>query len=107
LLTALTDEQKRYMSLFRQVNIIFNDYISIIFCTLVLGIITTGTLVFSLAMFFCYIFSSTIFNYMKLYHRLQQKYKNQSFKPFVGLISSIFIMALYISYFVRREYFGV
>jgi hypothetical protein len=94
------------MSLYRQINVIFNEYFAVIFCTLIFGIITGTTLIFALAMFFCYLFSATIFNYMKLYDRLKTQYKNQTFRPFTGMMSSIFVMGLFISYFIRTEYFG-
>lgn len=106
LLAEPNDEQKRYLYLYQQVNEIFGEYLPILFCTLLLGILTGSTLVFTLAMFFCYVFSTTIFNYMKLYHRLKKKYRNESLGPYVGLLGSCFIIALFISYFIRREFFG-
>lgn len=95
------------MSLYRQVNIIFNEYLPIVFCTMILGTVTASTMVFSLAMFFCFIFSATVFNYTKLYNKLKKQYKSKTFQPYLGLLSSLFILALYGSYFIRQEYFGV
>lgn len=68
--------------------------------------LTGSTLVFSLAMFFCFLFSSTLFNFMRLYHRLKRKYRSIGLQPFVELLSSCFVIALFISYFIRAEFFG-
>lgn len=71
-------------------------------CVLVAGMMSSSTEVFSLAMFFCYLFSVVMFNYLKLTNKTGTQ--DISSKPFLQLISGIFMLALFISYFIRTEF---
>lgn len=73
-------------------------------CVLVAGILTGSTEVFSLAMFFCYVFSGVLFNVLKVNTRIKKEFMSNGVRPYLSLISGIFMFALFVSYFIRLEF---
>jgi hypothetical protein len=84
-----------------EIKLLFEQYLPVIMCVLVAGMMTASTEVFSLSMFFCYMFSLVLFNYLQI---RTKKGTDLASKPFLQLISGIFMLALFISYFVRAEF---
>jgi hypothetical protein len=61
--------------------------------------LTNSTRIYSLASFFCYLFASLIFDFLHLEERLKTQYKKGTmFRMLVKLLSSCFILGLFISY---------
>jgi hypothetical protein len=54
-------------------------------------------------MFFCYLFSEVIFNYLKVSGKATSKNVN---RPYLQLVPGVFMLALFISYFIRIEFPG-
>lgn len=75
-----------------------------VMCVLVLGILTGSTAVFSLGAFFCYTLSAILFNYLKLNSRIGKQFMRQETRPFLELLSGMFMLAIFISYFVRTQF---
>ena len=84
--------------------VLFEEFLPIIMCVLVLGILTASTEVFSLAMFFCYVFAGVLFNYLKVNTRIKKEHLQDTTRPYLSLISGVFMFALFISYFIRPEF---
>lgn len=89
----------------RRIDDAFNDYIPIILSVIVLGIITQSVFIYSMCCFFGFAFSALLFNYAHLLDRLERTTPTDS-KSFFGranqLISSLFIIGLFISYWIAR-----
>lgn len=86
-----------FFKMYLEIKLLFEQYLPVIMCVVVLGIMTGSTEVFSLAMFFCYLFSEVIFNYLKV----SGKQGSKEHRPFLQLVPGIFMVALFISYFIR------
>lgn len=84
--------------------ILFEEFLPVVVCVLVLGILTASTEVFSLAMFFCYVFSGVLFNYLKVNSRIKKEHLSDTTRPYLELISGFFLFALFVSYFIREEF---
>ncbi len=73
----------------------------VIFCVLVLGILTASTKVVSFAMFFMYVISVIVFNYLGVNKRIGKEYLREDFRPYLQLVSGVFMLVLFISYLIR------
>ncbi len=82
-----------------------SEHVSIIFSILVLGMLTNSTKIFSLASFFCYLFASLMFDFLHLEERLKAQYKKGIvLRRIVKILSSSFILGLFISYWCLGEF---
>lgn len=85
----------------RRIDDAFNDYVPIILSVIVLGILTKSVYIYSMCCFFGYAFSSLLFNYIHLLDKLEGSGENKSFFGRANqLISSLFIIGLFISYWI-------
>ena len=73
----------------------------VIFCVLVLGILTASTKVVSFAMFFMYVIAVIVFNYLGVNKRIGKEYMREDIRPYLQLVSGIFMLVLFISYLIR------
>ena len=89
----------------RRVDDAFNDYVPVIMSLVVLGICTKSVYIYSMCCFFGYAFSSLLFNYVHLLDRLEGADKKTFFGRANQLISSLFIIGLFISYWVSTEFY--
>lgn len=100
----LTEQQTKGYNLYLEIKVLFEQMLPVIMCVLVLGILTGSTAVFSLAMFFCYATSTILFNYLKTNSRIGKQYMREETRPYLELLSGMFMLAIFISYFVRTEF---
>lgn len=96
---------KTRMRYCRRVEDAFNDYIPIIMSVVVLGILTKSVYIYSMCCFFGYAFSSLLFNYGHLLERLEGPRSKTLFGRVNHLISSLFIIGLFISYWASGEFY--
>lgn len=75
-----------------------------IFVIVVMGILTGCCEVFSLAMFFCYVISTFLLDYAEMFQKLKKEYQSNTVAPYVHLVSSCFMLAIFINLFSRNEY---
>jgi len=89
----------------RRIDDAFNDYVPVILCVIVLGMLTRSVYIYSMCCFFGYAFTSLLFNYAHLLDRLEGSTENKSlFGRANHLIASLFIFGLFISYWISSEY---
>lgn len=89
----------------RRVDDAFNDYVPVIMSVVVLGILTRSVYILSMCCFFGYAFSSLLFNYVHLLDLLEGPSKDTFFGKVNQLISSLFIIGLFISYWASTEFY--
>ena len=88
-----------------RIDVAFEEYMPIIMTTLVLGILTHSTYVLTMVCFFGYLFSTLLFNYADLISKLRRGVNNSSaFSKINYLISGLFIIGLFLSYWVNQEW---
>lgn len=104
--TDLTDSQKRGLSLFEQVNLIFDQFMPVVMCCMVTGILVEGTYVLSAICFFCYLFFNLVFNYARLYDKMEGSGSNPIIRIVLELMASVFIIIYFIGLFIRVEFAG-
>jgi 1,4-dihydroxy-2-naphthoyl-CoA synthase len=61
------------MHFFNEVNLVFDQFMPVVMCCMVAGIHVGGTYVLGAICFFCYLFFNLVFNYAKLYDKLERK----------------------------------
>lgn len=89
----------------RRVDDAFNDYVPVILSVIVLGILTKSVYIYSMCCFFGYAFSALLFNYVHLLDRLEGTHDNNSlFGKANQLISSLFIIGLFVSYWISNQF---
>lgn len=84
----------------RRVDDAFNDYIPVVMSLVVLGICTQSVYIYSMCCFFGYAFSSLLFNYVHLLDRLEGGHEKTFFGRANQLISSMFLLGLFVSYWI-------
>jgi hypothetical protein len=83
---------------------VYEKHLPVIFILAVLGIILETNEVISLAMFYCYIISNLMLDYVEMFHRLKKEYQYNFVAPYVNLVSGLFVIAFFINLFLRDEY---
>jgi hypothetical protein len=80
----------------------------VVMCCIVTGVLVEGTYVLSAICFFCYLFFNLVFNYARLYDKLDGT-NNGSRLPriLLELMASIFIIIYFIGLFVRVQFAGI
>lgn len=96
------EQDKVRLKYCRRVDDAFNDYIPVIMSVVVLGILTKSVYIYSMCCFFGYAFSSLLFNYIHLLDRLQSINLKTMFGRANQLVSSLFVIGLFISYWVSN-----
>lgn len=89
------------MYFYQQVVDVYEKYLPIIISVVVMGILTQNCEVFSLAMFFCYIISTFLLDYAEMFQKLKSEYQSNTIAPYVHLVSSGFMLAIFINLFSR------
>lgn len=76
----------------------------VVMCCMVVGVLVAGTYVLSAICFFCYLFFNLVFNYARLYDKLDGPNDNRFIRILLELMASIFIIIYFIGLFVRVEF---
>ena len=88
-----------------RVDVAFNEYVPVIMTVATMGIVSNSVFVFSMVCFFGYVFSSLLFNYADLLNKLKNRPEEGSiFSKINYLVSGMFVMALFVSYWINVQY---
>jgi hypothetical protein len=90
----------------RRVDDTFSFHIPIIMSIVVLGILTESVYIFSMCCFFGYAYATLLFNFSILLDKMEgsSEYDSSIFAKINKLISSFFIIGLFVSYWISNEF---
>ena len=81
------------------------EHVPIILGVLVTGIMTSSTLIFSLACFFCYLFCNLIFDFIRIEEKLRSEHKQGIVvSKLVKVLSGFFVLLILASYWTINEF---
>jgi|JI61114C2RNA_FD_contig_81_122863_length_1030_multi_7_in_0_out_0_2 hypothetical protein len=90
--------------MFIEINQVFNEYLPVVMCCMVLAMLTVSTYLLTAVSFFCYLFFNLIFNYVNLIEKLEMKVESRLLPMVLSLISSCWIVVFFIGVLIRVEY---
>ena len=92
------------MYFYNQIVDVYEKYLPIIMTMIVMGILTDCCEVLSLALFFGYILSTFMLDYAEMFDKLKKEYQSKTLIPFINLVSSFFLVGIFLNLLTRNQY---